>query len=165
MCVGVQADRNENTMSTPIVIIPCGGAKLETAAPAADLYTGSMFRDALKTARAMTSDDNIRILSAKHGLVKLDAILEPYDVKMGDTNSVSMDTLRKDITKLHELFSHFDYRIHTLLPKAYYEALWAAVHTGKRRAAFHVWNHFDGCAGIGYQKQRLAQLRSELVGA
>jgi hypothetical protein len=143
-----------------LVIIPCGGAKLTQPAPAADLYIGSMFADTLRTARTMTSDENIRILSAKHGLVKLDTILEPYDVKMGDAQSVSMDKLRDDISELHELFSHFDYRIHTLLPQAYYRALWAAVHTGKRPAAFKVWNHFDGCAGIGYQKAALKNLRN-----
>lgn len=108
----------------------------------------------------MTSDENIRILSAKHGLIKLDEIIEPYDVKMGDRESVSMDVLREQVTELHELFSHFDYRIHTLLPKSYYGALWAAVHTGKRPAAFKVWNHFDGCAGIGYQKAALKNLRN-----
>jgi hypothetical protein len=143
-----------------LVIIPCGGAKLSEAAPAAELYIGSMFADTLRTARTMTSDENIRILSAKHGLIKLDEIIEPYDVKMGDAASVSMDELRSQITELHENYSHFDYRIHTLLPRRYYEALWAAVHTGKRPAAFKVWNHFDGCAGIGYQKAALKNLRN-----
>jgi hypothetical protein len=143
-----------------LVIIPCGGAKLTEPAPAADIYIGSMFADTLRTARTMTSDENIRILSAKHGLMKLDEIVEPYDVKMGDADSISADDLRDQVTELHEQYSHFDYRIHTLLPKAYYRELWAAVHTGQRRAAFKLWNHFDGCAGIGYQKAALKNLRN-----
>jgi hypothetical protein len=143
-----------------LVIIPCGGAKLTEPAPAADIYIGSMFADTLRTARTMTSDENIRILSAKHGLMKLDEIVEPYNVKMGDADSISADDLRDQVTELHEQYSHFDYRIHTLLPKAYYRELWAAVHTGQRRAAFKLWNHFDGCAGIGYQKAALKNLRN-----
>ena len=60
-----------------MVIIPCGAAKLSHPAKAAELYTGSMFADALRTARSMTTDENIRILSAKHGLVRLDHVLDP----------------------------------------------------------------------------------------
>jgi hypothetical protein len=73
-----------------LVIIPCGGAKLTEPAPAADIYIGSMFADTLRTARTMTSDENIRILSAKHGLRKLDEIVEPYDVKMGSGDDVTI---------------------------------------------------------------------------
>lgn len=96
-------------MNKRIVVIPCGGKKLDKPAPAAELYIGSMFADTLRTARHMTSDENIRILSAKHGLITLDQIIEPYDVTMGDTDCVSMDKLRDQITELHENYSLHDY--------------------------------------------------------
>ena len=146
-----------------LVVIPCGGAKLDKPASAAELYIGSMFKDTLRTARAMADDADIRILSAKHGLVKLDQIIEPYDVKMGDADSISHSKLQQQITELHEDYDVFDYRIEALLPKAYYSALWAAVHTGKHRHVFNIWNRFDGCAGIGYQKAVLKTIRAEVA--
>ena len=147
-----------------IVIIPCGGAKLPHAAPAAELYTGSMFKDALRTARTMTADQNIFILSAMHGLVALDETLEPYDLKMGQTGSVSLRTIRYQLAGIYASHYLHEYEMHTLLPRAYYETLWAAVHTMNRTQVFGIVNHFAGCAGIGYQKAALANLR-KLVAA
>ncbi len=80
-----------------IVIIPCGGAKLTTPAPARELYIGSMFRDQLATALTMTEEENIFILSAKHGLIALDTIVEPYDLKMGQKNTVATETLAAQV--------------------------------------------------------------------
>lgn len=146
-----------------IVIIPCGGTKLPHAATAAELYTGSMFKDALRTARAMTAEDNIFILSAKHGLVALETMLEPYDLKMGQPGSVSLNTLRCQLRDMYDSYYLHEYDMHTLLPRAYYEMLWAAVHTMNRTQAYSMVNHFDGCAGIGYQKAALARLRNTVA--
>jgi cytoplasmic iron level regulating protein YaaA (DUF328/UPF0246 family) len=153
--VGVQADRNEKTMSTKIVIIPCGGAKLETPAPARDLYTGSMFRDTLTTARAMTTENNIYILSALHGLIALDQIVEPYDLKMGQRGSVQTTTLETQLASILPRTESFV--IDALLPKAYNEAL-------ENACPHWIENHFTGTKGIGYQKQVLKTIR-EKVGA
>lgn len=134
------------------VIIPCGGAKLEKPAPARHLYTGSMFRDQLATALTMTTAENIRILSAKHGLLELDEIVEPYDLKMGQKASIKSETLAAQLATI--LPKNETYIIDALLPKAYAAALEAAT-------ADHIENHFDGCAGIGYQKQVLKQIRTK----
>ena len=135
-----------------LVIIPCGGAKLDHAAPAAELYTGSMFRDALKTARMMTTDDHIRILSAKHGLVRLDHVIEPYDLKMTDKDSVNAFRIVMQLVGLN-----FDGVIHALLPKPYFERI--------KNAAIavdaEIINHYEGCTGIGFQKARLKALRDK----
>lgn len=134
------------------VIIPCGGAKLEEPAPARELYTGSMFRDQLNTALTMTTPDQIRILSAKHGLLELDQIVEPYDVKMGQKASIATETLTAQLAEI--LPKNETYVIDALLPKAYAAALEAA--TGD-----WIENHFEGCAGIGYQKAVLKKIRAK----
>jgi hypothetical protein len=139
-------------MQKELVIIPCGASKLPTAAPAAELYTGSMFQDALRTARTMTTDDNIRIFSAKHGLVRLDHVLEPYEMKMAHKESVTGYRLVMQLIGLG-----FEGTIHALLPLSYLGRLRGAA------AALNldVVNHYEGCAGIGYQKARLKQLREK----
>ena len=134
------------------VVIPCGGAKLDQPAPARELYTGSMFRDQLATALTMTTPEQIRILSAKHGLIALDTIVEPYDLKMGQKASVTSETLAAQLDAM--LPRNETYIIDALLPKKYAAALEAAT-------ADHIENHFHGCAGIGYQKQVLKQIRTK----
>ena len=139
-------------MHNKLVVIPCGASKLPTAAPAAELYTGSMFQDALRTARTMTTDDNIRILSAKHGLVRLDHVLEPYEMKMNHKDSVTGFRLVMQLIGLR-----FEGTIHTLLPKPYLYK----IHNAAIALNLSLVNHYEGCAGIGYQKARLKQIREK----
>lgn len=63
---------------TRIGLVGCGAKKLDRAAPARDLYTGALFRKA--AAHAEVTCDRWFILSAKHGLVRPDDVIEPYDV-------------------------------------------------------------------------------------
>ena len=146
------ANTKEDTMTKKFVIIPCGGAKLKTPANAGDIYIGSMFRDQLATALTMTTPENIRILSAKHGLIALDTIVEPYDLKMGQKGSVTSATLADQLAAM--LPKNETYIIDALLPKAYAAALEDAT-------ADHIENHFHGTAGIGYQKQVLKKIRTK----
>lgn len=74
-----------------LVVISCGSKKLEHAAPAAELYTGHLFRSQLAWARSVVPDAAIRILSARHGLVRLDTVLAPYDTRLGHPDSISRD--------------------------------------------------------------------------
>lgn len=133
-----------------IVVIPCGGAKLNHPAPAAELYTGSMFQDALRTARMLTSDSDIFILSARYGLVTLDQILEPYDIKMGDPGSIHVDDVRIQA----DWYNIEDAYVSALLPKAYYKML-----DNSLAFPYKLANLYAGCAGIGHQKHVLAELR------
>ncbi|MCP3065311.1 hypothetical protein LXT21_41720 [Myxococcus sp. K38C18041901] len=70
-------------MSAPLRIglVGCGKAKLAHAAPACQLYTGSLFRGALQVASARCGV-NVMVLSAKHGLVPLDVCMEPYELSL-----------------------------------------------------------------------------------
>lgn len=63
-----------------IVLVSCGKTKLSHAAPACELYTGSLFR----AARRLVERSELPwwILSAKHGLVEPSAVLEPYDQRL-----------------------------------------------------------------------------------
>lgn len=66
---------------TQIGLVGCSSAKLRRPAPARELYTSALFtksRDYVDR-----TCDQWFILSAKHGLVDPDMVLEPYDVKLG----------------------------------------------------------------------------------
>ena len=131
------------------VIIPCGNSKLGIAAPASEFYTGSMFQDSLRTARRLFSDDRIYIMSAKHGIVKLDKVLEPYDVKLGMEGSIDARTLADSLDE-----AGIEGTITSLLPKMY-DRLFTEAADGR----FDIDHHFEGTRGIGDQKARLSKLR------
>lgn len=59
-----------------IALVACCGQKLGRAAPACELYVSPLFRKAAAYARTF---DSWFILSAKHGLIRPDAVIEPYD--------------------------------------------------------------------------------------
>jgi len=59
-------------------LIACSGTKAAAASPAADLYQGDLFSKSLAWARRQGCTE-VAILSAKHGLVPLDQLVEPYD--------------------------------------------------------------------------------------
>lgn len=136
-----------------IMVIPCGAAKLDHAAPAAELYTSSAFRAALAAALNQVDGnrDQVLIMSALHGLVGLDEVLEPYDVKMGDPLSL---TARDDGLALLEIQFltrglHDGCDIYAMLPKAYLAAFEAV----SRRWFVYPAPVYEACGGIGDQRQ------------
>lgn len=80
--------------------------KTETPNQAGLLYVGSYFSSALKWARSVTTDPNILIISAKYGLLKLNDFISPYNLKMGDPGSVTVEALKKQtyFFNLHDSF-------------------------------------------------------------
>lgn len=62
-------------------LIACASQKLPYPAQARDLYTSTLFRLNLEYAIARRVDA-IHILSAKHGLLDLDTVIEPYDMTL-----------------------------------------------------------------------------------
>lgn len=68
-------------------LIGCSATKLDRAAPAADLYTGPVFSLERAWITARTDVDVWAILSAKHGLVMPDQVVEPYDLALGDLSA------------------------------------------------------------------------------
>ncbi|MGC4947745.1 DUF6884 domain-containing protein [Streptomyces sp. DT224] len=133
----------------PVVVIPCSGKKLTVPAPAGELYLGSYHRACRATADALAADGGlVLVLSSLHGLVTLDEILHPYEMRFRDPGAVSGDILRAQAREL----GVDQAQDVTVLAGADYVT-----------AARAVWP--DASAplaglGIGKQRQRLAQLRT-----
>lgn len=153
-------------MTGPIFIVPCGDAKLDHAAPARDLYTGSQFRYVfpLAEAAAQATGGAVLILSALHGLVEPDRVIEPYNVKMGDPGSITVALLAKQVRRMKLA----DYRpIYAFLSRPYYERLEAAL----AAEGGHVEDVYDvptktargGRIQMGEQKTRAREFLGALV--
>jgi len=67
-----------------LVLVSCSKRKRATAAPAQDLYTSPLFRKS----RTYAESTGVPwfVLSAKHGLVSPETVLEPYDVTLSTTH-------------------------------------------------------------------------------
>lgn len=64
-----------------LCLISCCGPKRDHAAPARDLYTSDLFCKSVRWAGAQRLP--WAVLSAQHGLVWPDDVLEPYDLQLG----------------------------------------------------------------------------------
>lgn len=69
-----------------IVLISCASKKLPHESRARDLYASPLFRKNLQYAESL-EPDNIFILSAKYGVVKLDQKIQPYNETLNNMNS------------------------------------------------------------------------------
>jgi hypothetical protein len=69
------------TNAITVGLVGCAAQKLQRPAPARDLYVSQLFKKA--SAYAEKTCDRWYILSAKHGLVHPDTVLEPYDLRLG----------------------------------------------------------------------------------
>lgn len=138
-------------------VIPCGGGKLDHAAPAAELYIGSMFRHALVNVErlaAMDEDEGrgparVLILSALHGLVELGTVLEPYDLRMGAPGSVTVETLAAQALALG---IDWGSAVYAFLPRAYLARLDGALRT----LDVFVQDVYEACGGNGEQRRVLS---------
>lgn len=153
-------------MSGPILfVVPCGRAKLPRPAPARELYTGTMFTFGLAVVEAEADltvelgvDARVVILSACHGFLHPDTVVEPYDLAMTQPGSVTADTLA---IQLANLLGEQGGEVYAFLPKAYLTRVQAAATMADRRATGSVLVHdvFEAAPGIGYQRQVLANIR------
>lgn len=138
------ADRAAEAAPDEVVIVPCGGKKLPTAAPAGDLYVGSYHRACRRAAAARGG--RLLILSALHGLLDPATIIEPYDLRMGQPGSVTPARVREQAAALGIL----DARVTVLAGRAYADVVSA------------VWPDADrplnGTRGIGQQLASLAAI-------
>jgi len=71
-----------------IIIISCGAKKVAGEHKARDLYVGAYFRAQLAYALSRVPAEQVFVLSAKYGLVRLGDELEAYDLRMGEPGSV-----------------------------------------------------------------------------
>jgi hypothetical protein len=124
----------------PLVIVPCGARKLPEPAPAGQLNTGSYHAACRRAAAALTGPDRILILSALHGLLPLDRVIAPYELRMGQPGTVSTATLREQAEQLR------------LVDQPHVIVLAGRAYT---TAALTVWPHattpLAGAGGLGRQ--------------
>jgi hypothetical protein len=73
----------ENGIHT-VGLVGCASQKLRRAAPARELYVSQLFKKA--SAYAELTCDRWYVLSAKHGLVHPDEVIEPYDMRLGTSH-------------------------------------------------------------------------------
>lgn len=67
-----------------LVLVGCVKRKLDVPAPAKDLYTSTLFRK--ERAYAEQAGARWFVLSAEHGLVDPEQVLEPYDLRLSKTS-------------------------------------------------------------------------------
>jgi hypothetical protein len=70
------------------IILGCGVEKGRVAAPAWQLYTGSLFVLAVGWARSIVPLRSIYILSAKYGLIRSLDVIAPYEARMGTSSQI-----------------------------------------------------------------------------
>ena len=73
-------------MEKRIVLISCVSQKLPHRAKVRNLYTSTLFKLNLKYAEKMAPDE-IFVLSAKHGLLRLEQEIEPYEQTLSNMRS------------------------------------------------------------------------------
>ncbi len=76
-------------MEKRIVLISCVSQKLPHRAKVRNLYTSTLFKLSLKYAEKLTPDE-IFVLSAKHGLLRLEQEIEPYEQTLNNMRSEEM---------------------------------------------------------------------------
>ncbi|MCZ4587682.1 hypothetical protein O4328_29010 [Rhodococcus opacus] len=136
-----------NTHAEPLVIVPCGATKAAFPRVAGELYTGGYRRLALRAAHALTTCTNIRIVSGLHGLLPLDQVIAPYDLRLGQPGSITVDQLEAQANQ-QGLLGHPDVVI--LAGRDY------------TRLVHQIWPQartpLASTRGIGEQQHRLARI-------
>ena len=104
-------------------LISCTKSKLDYACRAKDLYSKSnLFRHSYRYACTIT--DKIYILSAKHGLVDKNTIIEPYDETLLDKNAIEKEEWAKNVIESLAAVSALDNDEYLILAgKVYFEKL------------------------------------------
>lgn len=140
-------EKGFNVTWTPrkVTLIGCAKEKRTTACPARELYVSQLFN--ATSAWAEKHSDKWFILSAKHGLVHPDTVLEPYDVTLNDMAAPQRrEWARMVMAQLDPLLIQFD-QVNILAGRKYRENLEAWL-TGKGKT---VRLPLQG-RGIGVQK-------------
>lgn len=78
-----------------VALVACSSIKLEKAAAARDLYTSPLFKKSREWAERYC--DDWWVLSAKHGLVRPEAFLNPYSLSLKDKTLEEREDWRKDV--------------------------------------------------------------------
>jgi hypothetical protein len=145
-----------------LLVVACAAAKRQHPAPAAKLYCSNNFAFMLSAARCEAAETTricglpagVAILSALHGLVDLDTVIAPYDLKMGQPGSCNPERVAA------QLSARRPDQIIALLPAAYLRVLAAGIHIVNEAgtADIELMDAFEAAPGIGYQRGVAASL-------
>lgn len=152
----------ESLRGPVLVVVPCSAAKLWHAAAAGELYTGTLHRMARGAGDALVEQHGgqVVILSALHGLLALDQVVEPYDLTWGQAGTVSPQTVALQLLQLLQQQRDQAPTVVSLLPRAYRLVLALALQQLPADVRPQLVEPLAGATGVGYQRQRLAQLRT-----
>jgi hypothetical protein len=145
---------------THIVLVGCGSEKIATAAAARSLYTGTLFTSSLAYAERL-KPDAIYIVSAFHGLVELDAVIEPYDRTLTGTPVKERLAWGQRIAEaLRGRHHEPDVRLTILAGAIYADAIeWGLRWRNGERSTWQVEMPLQGLP-IGQRLRRLKQLNA-----
>src|SRR5258708_5083272 len=107
--------------SRTVCIISCTAHKRDARMPAENLYSSDLFYKSRRFAQAHF--DSWLILSAKHGLIKPDQIIEPYDCKLSSLSAPERAKLTKIVSRQASLLSLEDVRLTSICGEDYDELL------------------------------------------
>lgn len=82
------------------IIIACGKSKENRPLPARQLYTGSVFKAAWAWAASVAAVSDIRIFSARYGLLHPMDTVTPYNLRMAKGRGVSPEQLHTQVDAL-----------------------------------------------------------------
>lgn len=144
-----------------ICLVGCGKAKVSRPAPAKELYVGSLFRAARRYAEAC---DGWWIVSAAHGLVDPEKVIQPYDAKLprgllardGWGVKIASDLYGEMQDEESETSAHFHFEVVVLAGSDYADPI--CDHLTRLRVKFT--RPLDGMR-LG---QRLSWLKRETIG-
>jgi hypothetical protein len=109
-----------------IALIACTKSKAGAALPAALLYQSPLFRKSLLY--ALSNTDRIFILSAKHGVLQMDEVVEPYELSIKDLDTTQRaNWISKVTTRLTKLIVASD-TVHLLAGLEYTRPLLPVFH-------------------------------------
>lgn len=145
-----------------VALVGCGRAKGPSRAQAMHLYRGGLFRAAIDFATATHAD--VYIVSAKHGLIDPERVIEPYEFSIEDMTATQRE--RWGESTVDQLLVNLDKFAPTLLMGESY-ARWLRPPL-EELAKGKGWpapvEPLAGIAGFGPRIRRLRELLAEAGG-
>lgn len=145
-----------------ICLVGCGKEKAKRACAATEMYMGSLTQKSLAFALKLTQPEHVYILSAKHHLLALDTVIEPYNMTLNDMNRFQRDVWGREVAQqlnaVYALLMAAEevHQVVFLCGKNYHapitRELWAW-----RKAGVAFETPLSDVGGIGYQLQYLTQ--------
>jgi hypothetical protein len=149
-----------STCSPAVVILACSATKLPHAAPALELYQGPMystFRANVKSA----ARPHVVILSALHGFIPDDQVIEPYEQRLTPERANEMMSKLDDFMRGN--IPAGSRKVLLAGGREYRRVMRAAVERQLARGELPGVKVSETSGGIGYQRQQLGAFLRGLV--